>query len=188
MTIFNNHIPLDVIHLIHKYLCPLLDDEKISLKDQERESENKIVPNYLIEKNLRPIARLSQTDKFFHASLNGPILKFHELHKNNFKKYQTIKEKQEKEISPHVNLLRAAILQKNIHDVKQLLLGSADVNAKDSRLGTPLHYAAKHAGKEMIALLLRHPEINKQIRNNSGQLPIDCVQDPDATFKKSQLG
>ena len=61
-------------------------------------------------------------------------------------------------------LIPDAIVNKDVEDVITFLLNhGADINATDDYRQTPLNYAAVKGNIEAISLLLKSPDVNKEV-------------------------
>ncbi|XP_069692292.1 ankyrin repeat domain-containing protein 49-like isoform X3 [Periplaneta americana] len=73
--------------------------------------------------------------------------------------------------------LHSACKWNNVRCVAKLLEHGADVNATSKGALTPLHLAASNSyAKDTLQMLLLHPDIQSNLKNRSGELPIDLAR------------
>ncbi|RMD45923.1 MAG: ankyrin repeat domain-containing protein [Aquificota bacterium] len=78
--------------------------------------------------------------------------------------------------STDINIqLIEAVKSGNIDRVRLLIAKGADINAKDERGGTPLHWAAYYNRKEIAKLLLMQGA-NPEIKDKNGFTPEDVAR------------
>lgn len=71
-------------------------------------------------------------------------------------------------------------------DIVELLINNkADVNVQNNYGNTPLHYAVYSGNYEIIELLLKHPNIDRSLKNNEGKNAFDPAPEQKYWRKKN---